>query len=207
MLREHYGFETAVLLNATRGDILSTLSQFRRKMNAQDNFLIYYAGHGVFERIAQEAYWLPIDAQQDDFANWIISDSITSEIKRNPAQHILIVADSCYSGTLTRAADVNLGTKQRREYFLQKMLGKSSRTLMASGGNEPVADGGAEGHSIFAYTFLRALSQMDQVAFTAEELFYRFVKQSVAGNAEQTPEYSIIRNSGHDGGDFVFVKK
>ena len=48
---------------------------------------------------------------------------------------------------------------------------------------------------------------MDQVAFTAEELFYRFVKQSVAGNAEQTPEYSIIRNSGHDGGDFVFVKK
>ena len=108
---------------------------------------------------------------------------------------------------LTRAANVKVVSKQNREYFLQKMLGKPSRTLMASGGNEPVADGGADGHSIFAYTFLRALRHMDQVAFTAEELFYRFVKQSVAGNAEQTPEYSIIRNSGHDGGDFVFVKK
>ncbi len=207
VLREQYSFETAVLLNATRGDILSTLSRFRRKMNPEDNFLIYYAGHGVFEKVAEEAYWLPVDAQEDDFANWIISDSITSEIKRNPANHILIVADSCYSGTLTRAADVKLETKQKREYFLQKMLGKPSRTLMASGGNEPVADGGEDGHSIFAYTFLRALTHMDQVAFTAEELFYRFVKQSVAGNAEQTPEYSIIRNSGHDGGDFVFVKK
>jgi hypothetical protein len=29
----------------------------------------------------------------------------------------------------------------------------------------------------------------------------------VAGSSEQTPEYNIIRNSGHEGGDFVFRKK
>jgi hypothetical protein len=207
ILKTTYGFETELLLDATRGDMLSTLSRLRKRMEPEDNLMIYYAGHGVFEEVAQEAYWLPVDAKEDDESNWIIADSITAEMKRNPARHVLIVADSCYSGTLTRSADVNLSSRRSREYFLKKMFQQSSRTLMASGGNEPVVDNGADGHSIFAYTFLRALREIDEAVFTAEELFYRFVKQSVAGQAEQTPVYSIIRNSGHDGGDFVFIKR
>jgi len=47
---------------------------------------------------------------------------------------------------------------------------------------------------------------MEKQMFTAEELFYAHVKERVAGNAEQIPEYNIIRNSGHDGGDFIFRK-
>ena len=207
ILKTTYGFETELLLDATRGDMLSTLSRLRKRIGPEDNLIIYYAGHGIFEEVAQEAYWLPVDAKKDDEANWIIAGSITAEMKRNPARHVLIVADSCYSGTLTRTADVNLSSRRSREYFLKKMFQQSSRTLMASGGNEPVVDNGADGHSIFAYTFLRALREIDEPVFTAEELFYRFVKHSVAGQAEQTPVYSIIRNSGHDGGDFVFIKR
>ena len=77
---------------------------------------------------------------------------------------------------------------------------------MASGGNEPVADGGGSGHSIFAKVFLRALKNAERKIFTAEQVFLQ-IKESVAGQSEQTPEYSIIRNSGHDGGDFVFKRK
>jgi hypothetical protein len=207
LLKDSYGFETELLLNATRGDMLGTLSRLRSKMLPEDNLLVYYAGHGVFEEVSQEAYWLPVDAKENDVANWIISNDSTSEMKRNPARHVLIVADSCYSGTLTRAADVNLSSRGGREYFLKKMFKQPSRTLMASGGNEPVVDTGSDGHSIFAYTFLRALKEIDEAVFTAEELFYKFVKQSVAGQAEQTPVYSILRNSGHDGGDFIFIKR
>ncbi len=78
---------------------------------------------------------------------------------------------------------------------------------MASGGNEPVADVGGSGHSIFGDVLLNALNSEDQKVFTAEELFYLYIKESVAGRADQTPEYSILRNSGHDGGDFLFVRK
>jgi hypothetical protein len=77
---------------------------------------------------------------------------------------------------------------------------------MASGGNEPVEDGGGGGHSVFANALLRGLRQMDERVFTAEELFFRFVKEPVAGKSDQTPEYSPIRNSGHDTGDFVFIR-
>ena len=207
VLREKYGFETEVLLDATRTEILRSLNRIRRRLKQNDSFLFYYAGHGVFDKSSDKAYWLPVDAQPDDDSNWIIADTITSNIKRFSSNHVLVVADSCYSGTMTRSSETEIESKGARDKYLKKMLNKSSRTLMASGGNEPVADTGGKGHSIFARVFLNGLNTFEQKIFSAEELFYSYIKESVAGRAEQTPEYSIIRNSGHDGGDFLFVRE
>jgi hypothetical protein len=120
---------------------------------------------------------------------------------------MLIVSDSCYSGAISR--DLNLGTPEAavRARFLQKMMAGKSRTLMSSGGNEPVSDDGGSGHSVFARAFLVGLNELDKSAFTASELFRDFILERVAGGARQTPEYSPLRNSGHESGDFVFVRK
>ncbi len=75
-----------------------------------------------------------------------------------------------------------------------------------SGGNEPVSDSGNGGHSVFADAFLKALKEEDKTSFTAEELYYGYIKKSIAGKSDQVPEYNTIKNSGHDGGDFVFKK-
>jgi hypothetical protein len=207
VLREKFGFETKLLLNGTRQDILSAISYYRRTLGQNDNLLVYYAGHGYFDREADKAYWLPIDARRDDNANWISADDITSNIRAVPAKHVLIVADSCYSGTIYRGLAVAVSEPIGRDRFLQKMISGKSRTLMASGGNEPVADGGGGGHSVFANAFLVGLDQMDKERFTATELFRDFVQERVAGAANQTPEYNPLRNSGHESGDFVFVRR
>jgi hypothetical protein len=206
LLSEQYGFKTKLLLDATRVDILDSLNDFR-KIGENDSLLIYYAGHGEFEKASGKAYWLPVDAKSDSPSNWIIADDITSSIKRITSRHILIVSDSCYSGTLTRAVSGDLTKAGEREEFIKKMMERSSRTLMASGGNEPVADEGGSGHSVFADAFLRALKEADKGIFTAEELFHGRVKSSVAGKSDQVPEYNDIKNSGHDGGDFIFTLK
>lgn len=206
-LKEFYGFQTKLLLNATRKETLSAINEFRKKLGEKDNLLIYYAGHGEFDREAGKAYWLPVDAQRDDPTEWIIADDITSSIKRLSSKHVLIVSDSCYSGTLTRSARTELKNTGEREAFLKKMTERSSRTLMASGGNEPVADDGGSGHSIFADSFLQALKEIDRPIFSADELFYHHIKSRVAGKSDQVPEYNEIRNSGHDGGDFLFVRQ
>ena len=86
------------------------------------------------------------------------------------------------------------------------MLKRPSRTLMASGGNEPVSDSGGMGNSIFADSLIKALNNIEHKTFTADELFYHQVRSRVAGKSEQVPEYKEIRNSGHEGGDFIFVK-
>jgi hypothetical protein len=208
ILRERFGFETRLLLDTTRMAILNAINDFRKKLREEDNLLIYYAGHGEYDKIADKAYWLPADAERDNPTNWIMADDITTNIKRMASKHILIVSDSCYSGTFVRRVVTDLSASSSdREGFIKRMLEKTSRTLMASGGNEPVLDSGGSGHSIFAEAFLKALREVDEDIFTADELFYSFVREKVIGRSEQTPEYNNIRNSGHEGGDFVFMKK
>lgn len=207
ILRTQYGFKTKLLLNATREQIFTAFNSYRRELEPNTNLLIYYAGHGVNDEDINRAYWLPVDARMDNNSNWISADDITSNIRGIPAKHILIISDSCYSGTLTRDVGDRLPlAPSERLRYLQKMVAGKSRTLMASGGNEPVADGGGGNHSIFANALLRGLSQMDKGQFTANELFRNFVEESVAGRAKQTPEYNPLRDSGHESGDFVFVK-
>lgn len=207
ILRERYGFETKLILNAGRQDIFQAISFYRQKLDQNDNLLVYYAGHGHFDREADKAYWLPIDARQEDSGNWVSADDITSNVKAIPARHVLIVSDSCYSGTIYRSLGLAVGEISERDRFLQKMQAGRSRTLMASGGNEPVADGGGDGHSVFARVFLTGLTKMERHKFTGAELFRDFVQERVAGKADQTPEYNPLRNSGHESGDFVFVRK
>lgn len=207
MLQERFGFTAKLKLDATRQDILSEINNYRRTLEADDNLLIYYAGHGYYDREVDRAYWLPVDARLEDNANWISADDITGNIRGVPGKHILIVSDSCYSGTISRDLGLAYGEPSARDRFLQKMMAGKSRTLMASGGNEPVLDGGGSGHSVFARAFLTALEQTDKDAFTATEAFRDFVQERVAGGASQTPEYNPLRNSGHESGDFVFIRK
>ncbi|MFN2456061.1 MAG: SUMF1/EgtB/PvdO family nonheme iron enzyme [Pyrinomonadaceae bacterium] len=206
VLQDQYGFQTKLLLNANRQQIISAINSYRRELDANANLLIYYAGHGVNDKDIDKAYWLPVDATLDDNSNWISADDITNNIRGIPARHVLIVSDSCYSGTLTRGLEPSISEPVARQKYLQKMMAGKSRTLMASGGNEPVADGGGGNHSIFANALLRGLTQADKRMFTAGELFQGYIQESVAGRAEQTPEYNPLRNSGHDNGDFVFVR-
>ncbi|MBI3585134.1 MAG: SUMF1/EgtB/PvdO family nonheme iron enzyme [Nitrospinae bacterium] len=208
ILREKFGFKTKVLLDATRKEILDTMNDFRKKLGGDDSFLIYYAGHGEFDKTADKSYWLPVDALSDSPTEWIMADDITSNIKRIISRHILIVSDSCYSGTLTRAVSGDLSKSgEMREEFIKKMIERPSRTLMASGGNEPVSDSGGGSHSVFASSFLKALNEADKPFFTAEEIFHGRVKEIVTGKSEQVPEYNKIKNSGDKGGDFVFQVK
>jgi caspase domain-containing protein/SH3 domain-containing protein len=201
MLKSAYGFKVTLLLNATREQIIGTLAKLRKTLTWDDNLLIYYAGHGSYDQQADQGYWLPVDAVPDDPSNWVSNTDLTNMLKAMQARHVMVVADSCYSGTLTRDGDVEI----KDPGYIQRMVQKKARTVMTSGGLEPVADSGGSGHSVFATAFLAALQQnsgvMDAQAFFAK------VREPVVLAAPQTPEYSNLRFAGHEGGDFVFVRK
>ena len=67
----------------------------------------------------------------------------------------MVVADSCYSGTLTRGIKIKI----RSSEYLKRMSQKKSRTVLTSGGMEPVADSGGGNHSVFAKAFIEALNE------------------------------------------------
>jgi len=210
VLRESYGFETSEVLDATRADILNAFAMYREKLPENSHLLIYYAGHGKDDPDAKVAYWQPVDADPLRTENWISSEDITAKLRVIKAAHILIVADSCYAGAMLRGADYGdlRGDMKPQDvaYYLAKLERIPSRTVLASGGKEPVADGGPDGHSIFAAVLLQSLKDMSSTEFTAASLFQKIVVR-VAGRSLQTPQYNAIVNSGHDGGDFVFFHR
>ena len=205
LLREEYGFETKLLLNATRTDVIDTLAEYRARLKFDDNLLIYYAGHGVLDDVTERGYWLPVDAKENSPSNWISTGDVTAMLQAIRAKHVMVVADSCYSGTLVRAVTPSLKTAGERGDWVKRMLGKRARTALTSGGLEPVLDSGGGKHSVFAKAFITALRENDGVL--EGQRLYDTVKRPVALNADQTPRYSDIRRAGHDGGDFMFVRK
>jgi uncharacterized caspase-like protein len=206
LLQNSYGFNTRVLLNADRDDILDAFNQLRQGLSERDNLLIYYAGHGHIDTDADRGYWLPVDADPSLNSNWLSNADVTDVLKAIHAKRVMVVADSCYSGTLTRSTPRGVKVEPRNQDFIARMLGKTSRTVLASGGLEPVVDSGGSGHSVFAKAFLDALRDNKGVMDGMQ--LYAYVREQVRLNAPQTPEYSNIRLAGHEvGGDFLFVRR
>lgn len=199
VLESQYGFKVKTLIDATRRDILLAMSEYRSSLTAEDNLLIYYAGHGWLDKEADSGYWLPIEAAEDNQVDWISMGTLTSAVRALEAKHVLIVADSCFSGKLARGAHIS---QRSKDYFI-RIAKKRTRVVLTSGGLEPVLDGGGkDGHSVFASTFIEVLKDNTEVIDGAT-LFTR-IRRPVMLKAQQVPEYSDIRMAGHEGGDFIF---
>lgn len=200
LLREGYGFEVTTLKNADRYEMAKALSDLRKDTRPDDNVLVYFAGHGYLDEVTRRGYWLPVDADADSYANWISTSDVTDTLAAIPARHAIVIADSCFSGSLLRSG-VGLADTLRR------LKSKRSRTVITSGGMEPVSDSsssfGSRKHSVFANALLSALRTNDK-PIEAGRLFLE-VRDVVSNNAEQTPQHAPIRNAGHEGGDFIFL--
>lgn len=201
LLAEEYGFTVDLLIDATRRDILASLHRLRVQLGARSNLLVYYAGHGYLDPDTQEGYWLPVDAGPEEPTNWLANSTITTMLKGLEAKHVLVVADSCYSGSLNRSAEIS----NHPPSYVYKLARKRARVVFTSGGLEPVQDAGPGRHSVFANSFLAALRENDRQVIEGSALFLR-VRQPVMENALQTPEYGPIRLAGHGGGDFLFIR-
>jgi hypothetical protein len=213
VLQSRYGYQTTVLLNASRLEILSALNDAREKLGANDNLLIYYAGHGEMDG-AGKGYWVPSDGVAGNSKTWISNAQISDMLNTMPAKHVLTVVDSCYSGTMTRASapsfDVASMPAEKWNTWVKTMANGRSRTALTSGGLQPVPDVGAGNHSYFARAFINALQDNNKLLEAGR--LYRTVSTSVALTSvkaplPQNPQYAAIRFAGHESGEFFFLPK
>jgi hypothetical protein len=210
MLEDKYGFKTMVLINADRYTILQTLNSYRERLSEQDNFLLYYAGHGTLDEKNDRGHWLPVDASPNNPANWISNVTITDYINTMAAKHIMVIADSCYSGTMAREVRPNLKgerTKKMEVSFYKKLSKIASRSALTSGGTQPVMDGGGGDHSIFARSLLNALEMNDGI-LQGPDLYLEVtsrVRSSSDNAIGQVPAFAPIQNTGDLGAPFFFV--
>ncbi len=212
ILESNYGFRVTLLLDADRYQMLSALNGLRERLTDKDNLLIYYAGHGELDAKNQRGHWLPVDAEPASTANWISNVAVTDILNSMSVQQLLVVADSCYAGTLTRSSLGRLeggASEEERLKVIQLMAHKRSRMVMTSGGVEPVLDSAGGAHSAFAQSFIELL-RTNVGVLPGQEMF-GFLQVRVAATAQrsdiqQVPEYAPIKFAGHEAGDFFFVR-
>ncbi len=212
-LEKRYAFNVTTLRNANRYQILSALNQLTATLTKRDNLLVYYAGHGELDRVNQVGHWLPVDAEPENPANWLSTRSLTDQLNRMKARHIIVVADSCYSGALTRSAVTQLKQgelTEERVQWLRAQLGLRVRTALTSGGLKPVLDSGDGKHSLFAKSLLDVLNSnkgvLDGLSLY-QAISARVVQEARELDFDQMPEYAPIRHGHHENGHFLFVPR
>jgi hypothetical protein len=213
LLEVKYGFNVIRLNDSDNIGIMDAINNLNKTIGEEDNLLIYYAGHGNRVSVGdfETGYWLPsnADAPPRDTL-WISNEFITRHIARIKAKRVLVIADSCYSGMLSRAPGHLLMKKanQASDRYIQYKKPRRSRLLLSSGGDRPVLDSGGGDNSVFANALIQVLKN-NQGLLTGPEVF-ESVRQKVVSDAkssdfEQTPEYKVIKGAGHEMGDFFFI--
>jgi filamentous hemagglutinin family protein len=200
-LEGKFGYEAYIVKDATKADIVRMLKRIALDYTKDDSVFLFYAGHGYLLDETKLGYWIPTDGSASDPKTWISNSDITKLIGFIPSKQIILVSDSCYSGSLAKEQKVTNESASRAD-----ILSKRSVLVMTSGGEEPVSDEGKEGHSIFAWTFIQNLKQIH--ATNVGVSFFDRVKSNMLSAYPQTPQYGASTSAGHQvGGDYLFDEK
>jgi len=208
LIKEKYKMDFVKSLydvQATRKNIITAMEWLAANVKEKDNVVIYYSGHGEYKKQLGKGYWVPVDAQTTSTSDYISNNDIQTFLEGIKSKHTLLVSDACFSGDIFRGNTISVPFENSERYY-KEVHNLISRQALTSGGIEPVMDGGQEGHSVFAFYFLKALKNNQSKFFDASQL-YSTIKIPVTNNSEQSPQFQSIKNTGDEGGQFIFIKK
>lgn len=203
VLQERFGFAKAgePLINnrATGDNILEHLYQIGDGAPSEDVLIIFFAGHGGQHIPSKLGYWFSYDGQDPaDKKKLLWNSRILEVINTMSFKHVLLVSDSCYSGTfITRTPASTLPSTLEEADRLQ------SRWVFVAGGEERVKDGRSGSGSPFVNSVCKFLETTRKKRFPATDLF-NAVKLEFAGLAMQSPDAAPLNSPGHLGGILTF---
>ncbi len=182
------------LFNVNKKALLDSLTLISSKLGANDNLIVFYAGHGdvkYMNEIIQGGYIIPSDAEYNSPASYISSFELMSTIKKSSAKNILVMVDACFGGALNRSVNMSVAPAYIKRYNSQK-----SRYILTSGNIETVPDRGE-----FITNLKNFLGSNTESFITALDM-YVYISKNTSG--QNQPQFERIENSGDTGGMFVF---
>ncbi len=200
VLHNKYGFEKHNILSltndsATLDNIYTNFKDIIKKLTPNDNLLIFYAGHGYYDKDMEEGYWVPSKARKNKPSDYISNSEIINFIKAIKTKHTLLICDACFAGSLFQSpfrgeANINYMNYEKRK----------SRWAITSGGVEKVED-----QSVFCQSLIDYLEDNEKQNVLFSEIA-DYVVETVSSNSNQMPKAGAIKYVGHEGGQFVFRK-
>jgi len=211
LLKTKYQFEEVVELynnQATRANILQDLAYVTGKLTEDDKLLIFYSGHGFQRDESGAGYWVPSDARTEQAHVLVPNSEVKTALTESRCNNILVIIDACFSATILRHANQKPENYSTDAYYTN-VISLKSRQAVTAGGIQPVPDGQGK-HSIFAKYLIKYLKQNTKKYYAASELFNHikmpvYYNTKTEANKEIVPRFGAVSNTGHEGGEFVFV--
>jgi tetratricopeptide (TPR) repeat protein len=210
-LKSGYGFETELVQNPTREEIVAKLRQYSQKpFGASDQLFIFFAGHGYYDEVFQQGYIVARDSRLDDETRGTYEsyDNLRSIINAMRTKHVLLVMDACFSGTFDRRIGEagSRGVEAYANFTFPELFANKvkfeTRKFLTSGGKDYVPDGLPGHHSPFAGNLLEELR-----TYGRDRGYLSFANVLTA--VERTNPEPFWGEFGADepGSDFFFVSK
>jgi WD40 repeat protein len=209
-LQSNYYVQTELLVNPTLKEAIEKIREYAKmEYSANDNLLIFFAGHGIYDDVFKEGYVISRDSKSDDVAktSYLSHSNLRTMVNNIPCNHILLIMDVCFGGTFdpliaskSRAADMY--TEVTNEEFIQRKKKYKTRLYLTSGGKEYVPDGRPGHHSPFARKLLESLRNYggNDGILTINEII-QYVEK-----VEPQPRYGEFGDN-EPGSDFILLVK
>jgi hypothetical protein len=200
-LLNYYNFSEENIIDiydtlASKKRIIDAFKQLIEKTKANDNVIIYFSGHGYFDPVLGEGYWIPYNAQKGNEGDYLPNSFILQLIRKLEAKHVVLLADACFSGSL-----FNENSRGYNENVSQY----KSRWGLTSGRLELVSDGSKGTQSPFNKYLVKFLVEAKETEFPFSDLV-QYVKKNVANESDQIPVGNPLKNVGDEGGELIFHK-
>jgi hypothetical protein len=193
-----YTFEkenVKLLRNATMAEMVDALDFYAKTVTSADNFLIFYAGHGVWDASSEIGFWLPSDARKSSKLAWFRNSTLRDYLREIKSKHTLLISDACFGGSIFKSRSAfNDAT-----LAINKLYELPSRKAMTSGTLTEVPD-----QSAFLKYMIDRLQNNFEKYLSSEQLFGKF-RMAVINNSDVLPQFGVIQDVGDEGGDFIFI--
>lgn len=202
VLEQRLGYETLIVRDAGREAVVGLLNRLALQVRPQDSVVVYYAGHGTVVDGTNQGYWIPATADAERPETWISNRDIGRLLGSLRAQQVVLISDSCFSGSLVGDKRIQAGSTTDARLMLQRR----ATVVMSSGGDEPVADGATGGHSPFSSSLMATLQGLDNWRVGGN--VFDKVRDDVTKRLPQTPRYGPARDARHaEGADYLFEQR
>ncbi len=201
LFKSNYSFSDDnifTLFNPTTLDVKKTFAEIMEIIQPDDNIVIFYAGHGMWQESDKKGYWLMTDAKRNDVNTWFSNKLMLELIAKLPSRHTLLITDACFSGGVFKTRSLGTDAPQA----MRELSEKISRVAITSGNDTEVPD-----ESVFMKYLVKALSENKDKYLTAQKMFINHIIEAVMNETKTEPRYGTLELAGHVGGDFIFVKK
>lgn len=203
LLRQKYRIDEIITLfdqDATRRNIFQQLKALEQEIGPDDKLLILFSGHGFLSN--KGGHWVPYEAEPGFDDDYLPNFHLKVYLRNIKAKHILVISDSCFSGSLFAEGIVRKVPGPEEQFEQLK-----SRYGFCSGRfTEEVWDGPKGGHSPFAGSIIDILKENREAVLRASVFADRVLNRTTA-KYRQLPRHGPLFDVGDKGGQYIFRLK